>query len=266
MVVQPLAVAFPADPSGPQSAWTAVETRQRCTAHSYLLVSQPDHAQLSGEVAAHFVSPHFPRLSREAIEAIAVHDSGWKRFPGETEGEPALTLTGKPRSFIEFEPDQFVQAWRGSIEHAAELSSLGGMLVSRHFSALARFAISRLQGEAKTDVLTGFLAAEEHRHAVLSRDCRCSPGEVEEGLAALQFCDLLSLALCCEIREEVEFLQSPGAAKIAANIKMRFADGVYQFTPSPFQAHTGEPRDITLRVPARKFPSGTRSELHFVVR
>src|ERR1700761_8914861 len=108
MVVQPIGLAVANDGSL-RRAWDAVELRQRGEAPSYLLIAQPEHARLAGELAAHFISPLFPTLSKQAIEAISAHDEGWSQMPGESAADPRplLTASGKPRSFIEFPPAEF---------------------------------------------------------------------------------------------------------------------------------------------------------------
>ena len=50
MVVQPLGAEFETGGDA-RPAWQAVEKRQLARADSYLLVSQPDHAKLSGDLA-----------------------------------------------------------------------------------------------------------------------------------------------------------------------------------------------------------------------
>jgi uncharacterized protein DUF3891 len=255
-----------ADRASCRPAWQAIEARQRARAASYVLVTQPDHAQLSGDLAAQFVSPAFPALSGDAVAAIAAHDSGWAQMPGESDAnrEPMLTPEGKPRSFIEFTPPDFTRAWSGSIDHASSLSALGGMIVSLHFTSLADFAMRRLEGQAEaTEVLCTFLRDEELRQRALTGNCKCSQREIDENLKALQFCDLLSLALCCDVREPVEFPQPFGGTPV----RMQFRDGAFELTPSPFQRTDGERRELRFEVVAKRFPQRNNAQqLSFTLR
>jgi len=261
VVVQPLGVEFETGGDA-RPAWPAVEKRQLARADAYLLVSQPEHAKLSGDLARQFFSHAFPPLSEQVMEAIAVHDEGWRSFPGEADGDaPLLTVEGKPRSFIEFEPAGFTHAWTGSIEHAASLSAMAGMLVSRHFGSLGESALRRL-GHWHEVGLRAFLDAEAARQKRLAGECRCSPKELDEGLRALQFCDLLSLALCCEVREEIEFPQCFGGSAV----RMRFRDGFYELRPSPFQDEAHSTGEVQVSVAARKHDSGESVDLVFRLR
>lgn len=262
MVVQPLGVTFETRTTEARPAWQAVEERQLARSDAYLLISQPDHAKLSGDLARRFVSPAFPRLSDQVIEAIAAHDEGWRSFPGEADHEaPLLTAAGKPRSFIEFEPAEFIRAWTGSIDHGASLSAVAGILVSRHFAALGQHALRRL-GREHEAVLRTFLGAEEERQEKLFAQCECSPEELDDGLKALQFCDLLSLALCCEVREEIEFPQCFGGTLV----RMRFDHGCYALTPSPLQEDARGAREVRVTVKARRHSSGEPVNLVFRLR
>jgi hypothetical protein len=262
VVVQPLGVTFHNRDRQPRFAWQAVEERQRAFSDAYLLVSQPDHAKLSGDLARQFVSPAFTHFSDRMIEAIGAHDDGWRVFPGEADhGAPLLTIARKPRSFIEFEPSEFTRAWTGSIHHAESLSAVAGILVSRHFAALGEFAL-RKSGTQDQAVLRTFLDVEAERQQKLLAQCRCSAKELDEGLQALQFCDLLSLSLCCEVREEIGFPQCFGAQQV----RMRFHDGYYELTPSPFQDDAHGAREVQVSVPARKYDSGVQVDLVFRLR
>jgi hypothetical protein len=215
-------------------------------------------------LAAHFVSPTFPRLSHEAVEAIGAHDTGWGIYPGESNGvgDALLTRDGKPRSFIEFGPEDFTRAWKGSIDHAASLSAFGGLLVSRHFHSLGWHALKRPELAGSTEVIKAFLAAEESRQQELARGCDCAHANVNDGLKVLQFCDLLSLALCCAVSQDIEFPQCFGGV----SVRMQLVSGVYELEPSPFQTDSVVRREIAFHVPARPYPGNGARELSFVLR
>jgi hypothetical protein len=285
MVVQPLGVSFAAEgtargasgvasscDAGMRPAWRAVEARQRREAESYLLVGQPEHARLSGDLAANFTSPQFPTLSPEMTEAIGAHDEGWSLFPAECanehstpmdRGEPMLTTDGKPRSFIEFAPADFIRAWSGSIDRAASLSSVGGVLVSRHFASLAEHSLRTIDHpHSDAELLREFLRQEQHRQCEMLVGNMLSEQQLGELLKVLQFCDLLSLALCCGITEEIVFPQCFSGR----NIQMRFRDGVYELSPSPFQREQSGGRDVAVTVYAREYPGSGSHRLSYVLR
>lgn len=223
----------PASP-GVTTAWEVVERRQRAVAESYQLISQPDHAALAGALAAKFVSPDFPALDAGMVRAIAEHDIGWAIF--EPEADPAappwVDASGKPVSFVELAPAEFVRAWRASIDHAEQIGAAGGIVVSAHFRRLCRH---RLQAGGDSDadiaVLRRFDEDEAGRQHRLRPLASASEEELAALLEVLQFCDLLSLYLCCGAREEVEFPQNFAAGKVRVWCE---GEGV-RLRPSPFQ-------------------------------
>src|ERR1700749_1642085 len=59
------------------SAWAQVEAAQRDVRLPCLLVPQPAHAVLAGELAAALPPAPFAPLPREMERAIRMHDPGW---------------------------------------------------------------------------------------------------------------------------------------------------------------------------------------------
>ena len=199
-------------------AWEAVERKQKQAAEEWWLVAQPDHAALSGDIAASLRFPSMPRLDDQVVRAISLHDSGWARFDGGERGtghdlevslrDPKLGHRGRPLSFPEMTPAEFLQAWTESIERAQQAVAVGGAMVSQHFSRLAE---SRLRSHADAGEdrrqLQSFVAQEEQRQKHLLRQERVSADDLAILTDVLQFCDLLSLYLCCGAQENVEFPQ-----------------------------------------------------------
>src|SRR5271154_3863160 len=62
---------------GPSSAWARVEAAQREAHVPCLLVPQPAHAVLAGELAAGLLPSSFGELPQEIQRAIQMHDTGW---------------------------------------------------------------------------------------------------------------------------------------------------------------------------------------------
>jgi hypothetical protein len=245
----------------PLPAWSVVAERQKCKADGYWLISQPDHANLSGELAANFVSQHFPQVSALAARAIAVHDAGWGIFPQESSlsSAPLLAGDGKPMAFVEFAPAEFLRAWAGSIGQAEAVCPDGGVIVSRHFCALGKFRLQNNGGLNQTDrqLVRDFLEREQARQERLLGRCSCSAQELNALLEVLQFCDLLSLYLCSGAQNAAEFPQNLTDRPV--QIWPSAGDGVYRLDPSPFQRE-GDPRPLNLGVRARYYPpeAGTK--------
>jgi len=200
--------------SVPVPAWQAVERKQKQSSHGWLLIAQVDHSQLAGDLAARLKSPVIPPLAPDVIQAIAVHDAGWAPFDNagmtaKRDIHPKLNDDGRPLSFLDVRPPDFVVAWNGSIAEAEKVSPAGGFIVSRHFSRLAEGRLnSRIDDEEDTSRLREFLHTERARQSRLSSITSATPTELEDLTDILQFCDLLSLYLCCGAADPVEFPQA----------------------------------------------------------
>jgi hypothetical protein len=238
-----------------------VAERQKCRADQYWLISQPDHAHLSGELAANFVSERFPRITALAARAIAVHDAGWAIFPEESSpaAPPSLAGDGRPLAFVEAAPAAFLRAWAGSIGQAEDVCPDGGIVVSRHFCALGNFRLRSGSGLSQDDrqLIGDFLERERQRQQRLIARCSCTAQELDSLLEVLQFCDLLSLYLCSGVPCAAEFSQP--IADRPVQIFPSPGEELYRLEPSPFQSD-GSSRTLALGVTAHHYPpdSGTK--------
>jgi len=253
MVLRPILDAEPTVRDDFIPAWSAVEHRQKQAARRWWLITQPDHAALSGEIAARIASPGFPRPDQEITRAIAMHDAGWSIFESDTAAVPELHPDGRPLSFFEVEARDFLRAWTASIDRAAEESARGGYMVSQHFTWLGEFRLSRDQDPPPVrDALQQFLTAERARQ----RDLRSAANhpQWDSFLPLLQFCDILSLYLCCGTRQSVEFPQQFACGKVRA----RYDADVCVLDPSPFQSQAS----LTFR--ARPYPATSDSSITLI--
>ena len=232
-----------------------IASSQKQLAEAYWLVTQPDHAALSGALAACMVAPGFPRVDPLLARAIALHDAGWAIFDCEASltAAPGVDDRGKPISFLEIDPPRFLRAWTASIDRAESVCPAGGYIVSRHFCALGEGRLaSAIDGPENTSRVRAFLEREAERHRRLLPQCALGPAELEALVLVLQFCDLLSLYLCCGARDAVEFPQpfTPGKVRIHRD------NQAFVLRPSPFRAGDSDP-EVSLGVEARRFPSAT---------
>jgi hypothetical protein len=237
------------------SPWLAVERKQKQMTEEWMLITQPDHAALAGDLAARLNSSLIPKLDNEVLEGISLHDSGWAQFDGGERGtghdlevtlrDPQMSDSGKPISFLEVGVEEALTAWQGSIANAEQGAAIAGILVSEHF---CRITQERLRTKTDTpedsESLHAFLRAEEERQKGLRARQRRSNKEIRVLIDVLQFCDLLSLYLCCGTRERVEFPQRFSGSVIRAD----WEDKLLRTQPSLF----GE--GASLGVLARRFP------------
>lgn len=228
--------------------WQLVSRMESAEAEQYLLVGQPDHARISGEMASVFSAGFLPHVDDSIARAIGAHDAGWASFPFERDlsGDPPLTDNGLPQHFMQVPLDESLSAWTGSIKAAGEISPLGEYMVSGHFSRIAKL---RMQMEVDTQEdlsrLDNFIHEEEEAQERLGSSTRLQKQQLTEYVDLLQFADVLSLYLCCGSRDAAEFPQDFRGTRI----QIRYEDGVYITTPSIFS------ETQRFQMPVRIFPS-----------
>jgi hypothetical protein len=241
-------VLYPLDSPDPTSeqvipAWPAILHRQKLEASSWYLITQADHAVLSGELAARAAVPNFPRLPDEVIQAIALHDDGWREV--DDPATPRVNSQGRPLSFLEVPPQDTLRAWRGSIARAAQEGPLAGVLISEHFCRIARdFAHAETTPPPLAQALTTFVEREISQQEEWRESLAISDADVSRLTDALQFFDLLSLYLCCGARAPVEFPQEIGGKRFLVT----WEAGSYHMRPVLF------PMGTTFKLSARRYP------------
>jgi hypothetical protein len=217
----------------PIPAWDAIFRTQRDSSERYLLIAQDDHAHLAGELAAAFRRTWLTELDDEIVEAIRLHDCGWRALDEEL---LARARRGDaPISFLDMKVPEFLAAWTASIERVAGLSARGSAVVSLHFSRLAEYRLSARQDTPdNARQLATFLGVETRRRQSLLPAGDRSLAYVTD---ALQLCDLVSLYLCCGTGAAVEFPQ------FGSKLKVRRQGDEFIFEPpffvSPLELSTG---------------------------
>lgn len=207
--------------SAPVSAWTAVQEQQTRDSSSYWIITQPAHAALAGDLAGALREDLFGKIDATVARAIALHDAGWSLDDAEQIQNLRAGKQKKPASFLEAGVDRFLAAWTESIDTAEKFAPIGGYLVSRHFERLSQRDDARDQAKLET-----FRKRERQRQQRLKAKLDRYEEALEKLVDALQFCDLLSLYLCCGSKTNVVF----------SNPKVRLErDGeAYRISPSPF--------------------------------
>ena len=239
-----------------ESAWARVEAAQRQVRLPCLLVPQPAHAVLAGELAAGLTC--FGELPFEIKRAIQMHDTGWAASDAQQiqrlrSGGPHAG-NAAPVSFIAIPPDEAEEAWTASINAVEAFSKTGARVISRHFSLLAQHDQARHQR---------FLQAEKARQQKLEGSPADPPkaaSDLDRWTAALGFCDLVSLYLLSGLTREVEFpLAHPASpqAQTAPRVRMQIDGKNLRFAPEAVRA------GCALSIQALKHPvpaQGPRAE------
>jgi hypothetical protein len=243
------------------SAWEAVARAEKTTSPKYHLVRQLDHARVSGQIAQQLTIAGAPPVDDDIVCGISLHDEGWKDFDNGTqrlgvtpatysEENVALGAENKPLSFLEIKAGDFLRAWKGSIDSAEEVAPIAALIVSGHFCQIGKFGIAlAAYTEDDARIVREFLASEDQRQTRLLRRQSRGEGEVQYWTDVLQFCDLLSLYLCCGSLEDVEFPQRIGPK--AETIRLQHREGVFVLAPRLIE------KEVVFSVEARPYPAKT---------
>lgn len=157
----------------------------------WLLVSQVDHAHVSGTITRQWHS-HF---SDEVVQAIAHHDDGWAEWEQEPKLNPEI---GGPFSFTEMPLEQALVIWDGSIAGARKIGPLAGFIVAGHFYSL----LNESEHAQQPGAIAWLAAKRKQRTAWLDEWVRMeashSLDEAKRAQQQLALTDLFSLWLCCD--------------------------------------------------------------------
>jgi hypothetical protein len=196
-----------------------------------LLVTQPDHAHLSGELLALWRAGDLPAHPRrdDLLFAAREHDNGWR----EADAAPRWDAErGRPHDFTTLPRQERIEIWeRGTCRFAAE-RPYAALLITRH--ALNLFGGRR--GEEGWDAFLDFLADFERG---LREETWATREEVEGDYPPIDLADLISLAACIQRREPVE----------RHGVRIVPADDGVRLDPFPLAGAT------TFRLPCRRIPA-----------
>lgn len=226
-----------------------VEDRDRL-----LLVAQPAHAALSGQVAAAWDFAGLPAVAEDARAAvvlgIALHDLSWIGF----EAAPSLNAaTGLPHGFRELPAGRQAARWAASVDQAGAFGPWPALLVSRHGVRIYGTFFRRDRAEA-SDIaaVDAFLAAEEARFPALRAAAGATADAARQADLLTGACDWLSLLFCGDPMRTPRVPHVPLAGGVG-EVEVRLAGAEGTITPWPFAQPT-----VALSVPARALPAGTR--------
>lgn len=236
---------------------------RRQAGDEYWLISQHDHAVLSGEMARNIggSAPAAPS-GEPAILGIGLHDCGWPLH----DDAPTINGNGAPLDVFESPRQITLPVWTRSAELATEQDPYAGLLVSLHVLSLSTFATQQQGLASRTwnldDPRVRFeVNVFQHRMIEIQEDLRRRLGlstdqPLKNGLAQnptdakeqqliadfqwLQAMDMLSLAVCCT---DPPFKRYP---PLKLDIKRR-RDEEVTVKPWPFTVDR-----IVLQVPFRR--------------
>lgn len=251
----------PLEPAAPTSdtfipAWPVVEGLQKQKYEGCWMVTQPSHAALSGEIAAKLIGAKVPKLDDELVRSIALHDAGWGIADAKAVTRSRSARGIGPKSFLDTEVAEFLEAWTQSIQVAQTVGAAGGFIVSRHFQRLAEHRMANADdNDRDRRKLEQFTEHEQVRQKKLAAKQRRSAEELESLTGLLQFCDLLSLYICCGAPQNVEFPEH-----FDAKMRLSVEEREYKLEPQLIEPGA-EFSFAALRYPATKEVSSQEIKL-----
>lgn len=169
----------------------------------WLLISQPAHAWLAGELAARWGNDEFepPTPHNAVIMATRLHDIGW----AEWDAQPRLNDQGRPVNFLETALEETHPIWERAIEKVGLMDPYAGLLVGMHAKTIYRRRLERGADRPKSqeevrarieelEQHQAAVRAELHDHSNYSKEVAVA--KLEANYRILRACDLFSLAVC----------------------------------------------------------------------
>jgi hypothetical protein len=219
----------------------------------WILISQVDHAQVSGRLAAAWQGIDLLAGAErdEMIFAVDHHDDGWAAWEQNLRVD---ARTGRPRQFTEMQLTDSLNIWTQSIESAAEAGPLAGYAVAGHFIYLMRTASAWCEPDTTDALLARHWVADFESRQTKWLAARQSTGQVTQAyemgqtaVATLQLFDVLSLWLCCAERTTAAEFSLPNESTVT--LTPESGDRI-NIDPWPFAEAQFE-----LSVPGRSIPA-----------
>jgi Protein of unknown function (DUF3891) len=167
---------------------------------SIVMITQNDHAQLSGLFAAHWGNEEFekPRPYGSLVRAAMFHDRGWIRY----ETGPQLNPdSGKTPNYREVPTDRAqLEAFGWASDWLSAIDAYAGLMIAKHRTGLwqGRYGVIKhpppiQRGKLPPDIET-FIARSEAKQKSAAEGL--NPGELAINYNLLQVWDMMSLYLC----------------------------------------------------------------------
>ena len=167
---------------------------------SIVMITQNDHAQLSGLFAAHWGNDMFekPRPYASLVRAAMFHDRGWIRYETGPQLNPE---TGKTPNYREVPSDRAqleAFAWAG--DWLSAIDAYAGLLIAKHRTGLwqGRYGVishpPAIQRGTLAPEIKGFIADSEAKQKIAAANI--DSGELATNYNLLQVWDMMSLYIC----------------------------------------------------------------------
>ena len=211
----------------------------------FRLVTQPDHAEASGYLAAHWGNGEFQRpghweqskepdaVRQEIVFGIAQHDNGWWEWEADPEIDPA---DGLPLDFLQGSEAAGFERWRRGAARFERNHPLASLLISRHAYWLQTARVADIREPQFQHPLFGFRPRKSdpdspeagalreflverlsHERALLDRlgigggiwERAAHDATLLPAVRLLQVLDTVSLTLCGGAAKSLKLLEVP---------------------------------------------------------
>jgi hypothetical protein len=192
---------------------------------SVLLISQPAHGWVTGQLARHWGNKAFPALTEEVCLAAEQHDIGFMEW----EQHPTLDVeTGLPHSFLDLAVTTHMQLWTDGILKMLQFGRIPAVLVSMHFTSLARRLGSERTGQ-DSEIVSLFLRDQTRLQATTMASLRQDSHYAEHAADAQIRADQETLSLLDWM--SLQLLLKFGEQRIARELDFRPGAANFQLTP-----------------------------------
>jgi hypothetical protein len=204
---------------------------------SFIMITQHDHAKISGVIAQHWKDEYFKGEERKAevILGIYEHDCGWI----EADSAPLWNShQQKPYTFMDYPLEAKVTFYKKGIDEVEKMSKYASLLCSAHYASFLQYE--------EDPIGIKFIEDESTRRLHLLKQCGIFGKMAKEKLfhhhlSILKWCDNLSLYIC---------LNEPSAKK--ENEDPFFRNGIsptFSFTNhKPIQVQWADQGTLSLSV------------------
>jgi hypothetical protein len=228
---------------------------------SIVMITQNDHAQLSGLFAAHWGNDAFerPRPYASLVRAAMFHDRGWIRY----ETGPQLNpQTGKTPSYREVPNDRTqLEAFEWAGDWLSAIDPYAGLMITKHRSGLwqGRYGVithpPAIQRGTLPPEIQAFIARSEAKQKVAAE--KLDAKEIAINYNLLQVWDMMSLYICstealAPDRIEPVPIAYSGAAGVAMTLTPLQSDTI-ALDPYPFDQPSLTTSVILRRLARNKF-------------
>jgi Protein of unknown function (DUF3891) len=217
-----------------------------------LLIGQPSHAWISGQLARAWGNERFGPVEpfEEVCLAAEQHDVGWSTRDLEPLFDPAR---GLPRSFMEMPLEIHLGLFTEGPRRLLTQSGYAALLVSMHGRRLyERRDLDRVSA-SDADTIRRFLAAQRQFEALLLDGLRADPAQVERNSRLIWTWDYLSLALC--LGWDPATAKRCPAADGELDIELSARAGVFGLEPWPLRVP-----ELTVHCEGRRLSGTADSE------